>query len=111
LHNYVKNNRCKVSRRRARDRDQNLLRPRRDLTPRLQKTDLETSLETPLLYDRKVSCPAVTDIRKMLLRYRMPISYPKRFTWYFEDWGCEINFGHFWLLRESCSLHCSIIHL
>jgi len=47
LQNFVKNNLCKVSRRRARDR--NPSRPRRDLRPsrpRLQKMGLETRLET-----------------------------------------------------------------
>jgi len=49
LQNFIKNNLCKVSRRRARDRDRNPSRPRRDLRPsrprprpRLQKTGLET---------------------------------------------------------------------
>jgi len=49
LQNFIKNNLCKVSRRRARDQDQNPLRPRRDLRPsrpRLQETSLETRLET-----------------------------------------------------------------
>jgi len=58
LQNVIKNNLCKVSRRRARDRDRNPSRPRprprRDLRPsrprpRLQKTGLETHLETPSL--------------------------------------------------------------
>jgi len=40
LQNVIKRNLCKVSRRRARDRDRNPSRPR------LQKTDLETRLET-----------------------------------------------------------------
>jgi len=31
LQNFIKNNLCKVSRRRARDRDRNPSRPRRDL--------------------------------------------------------------------------------
>jgi len=49
LQNFIKNNLCKVSRRRARDQDRNPSRPRRDLRPsrptprpRLQKTGLET---------------------------------------------------------------------
>jgi len=49
LQNFIKNNLCKVSRRRARDRDRNASRPRRDLRPsrpRLQTTGLETRLET-----------------------------------------------------------------
>jgi len=55
LQNFIKNNLCKVSRRRARDRDRDPSRPRprprRDLRPsrprpRLQKTGLETRLET-----------------------------------------------------------------
>ena len=49
LQNFIKNNLCKVPRRRARDRDRNPSRPRRDLRPsrpRLQKTGLETRLET-----------------------------------------------------------------
>jgi len=51
LQNVIKNNLCKVSRQRARDRERNASRPRarRDLRPsrpRLQKTGLETSLET-----------------------------------------------------------------
>ena len=51
LQNFIKNNLCKVSRRRARDRDRNPSRPRHDLRPsrprpRLQKTGLETRLET-----------------------------------------------------------------
>jgi len=49
LQNFINNNLCKVSRRRARDRDRNASRPRRDLRPprpRLQKTGLETHLET-----------------------------------------------------------------
>jgi len=40
LQNFIKNNLCKVSRRRARDRDRNPPRPR------LQKTGIETRLET-----------------------------------------------------------------
>jgi len=51
LQKFVKNSPCKISRWRARDRDRNHSRPRliQDLRPsraRLQKTDLETSLET-----------------------------------------------------------------
>ena len=49
LQNVLKNNLCKVSRRRARDRNRNPWRPRRVLRPsrrRLQKTCLETGLET-----------------------------------------------------------------
>jgi len=51
LQNFTKNNLCKVLRRRARDRNRNPSRPRRDLRPsrprmRLQKTGLETRLET-----------------------------------------------------------------
>jgi len=47
LQNFIKNNLCKVSRRRVRDRDRNPSRPRRDLRPsrprsRFQKTGLET---------------------------------------------------------------------
>jgi len=48
---FYKNNLSKVSGRRARDRDRNSSRPRRNLRPsrlrpRLQKTGLETRLET-----------------------------------------------------------------
>jgi len=46
LQDFIKNNSCKVSRLRARDRDQNPLRPRRDLRPRLEKTSLETETKS-----------------------------------------------------------------
>jgi len=49
LQNFIKNNLCKVSRRRARDRDRNpssLRQDPRPSRPRLQKTGLETCLET-----------------------------------------------------------------
>jgi len=49
LQNFTKNNLCKVSRQRARDRDRNPSRPRRDLRPsrpKLQKTDLETETKS-----------------------------------------------------------------
>jgi len=50
MQNFIKNNLCKVSRRRARDRNPSRPRPRRDLRPsrpklRLQKTVLKTRLE------------------------------------------------------------------
>jgi len=49
LQNFIKNNLCKVSRRRARDRDRNPSKPRRDLRPsrpRLQKTGLATETKS-----------------------------------------------------------------
>jgi len=54
LQNFIKNNLCKVSRRRVRDRNQNPWSPRRDLRHwrprlRLQEMGLETRLETPSL--------------------------------------------------------------
>ena len=77
MQNFIKNNLCKVSRRRAQDRDRNPSRPRRDLRDRDFKKRVSRprpSLETLSMINRPIvqltSCePPLADVQIQLKTY------------------------------------------
>jgi len=93
LQNFIKNNLCKLSRPRARVRDRNPSRQRRDLRPsrprpRLEKTGLETRLET-----ETKSRDSITDQYVHILKNFNAI-----------QWKCEclVWVTDAWLPRKIC---------